>query len=634
MSLFSKLFLVLLTYLTLSVSCSSYPDLPTTRLSVGSVAPELKASRWVKGETVENLDPDQIYVVEFWATWCGPCRSSIPHLTEMAHKYTNAVFIGMNVWERGEDPEEKVIRFIDKMGDQMNYRVAMDSHDQFMARHWMEAAGAKGIPTAFVVLQGKVAWIGHPMNGLEEVLQASTEGQFDFKEAKALVEKQQQVATEARKVAILFNNYAKATSEDGDLEQAATLARQLEEMDIQNPDMLNAYAWYILTNGKIKHRDLPLAMCLAQKAVDLTKETRADILDTYARALWDSNNRTQAVQYQQKAVATAPSDLGLAVTLDQYLDATRPGGPPLALDTERFGTLAVPVDGFTYVLGGYSDMGFANSIERFAVGSKATETLSYSIRPRRFVSGITHDGKIYLIGGVVRSPDYNGTMTTDLFEEFDPLTGVVRSLPNVPLAVSRTGVAAVNNRLYVIGGKGNEEGARVNSVQVFDFETETWGRGADMPGPREGQAFAAGDKIYVPGGYDGNNALRDFLVYDPIEDSWSELPKLPMKTSAFHGIALDGQLYIFGDYEEHDRTVVFDMNRQEWARLDVGYRPARHAALSQLDDSMFVVGGNVQTAPPYLARIQQFTTTQLAEAPRSEWNSEEGMNTDEDISSP
>ena len=72
-------------------------------LGVGDPAPELKAAQWVKHGPVDALDPAQTYVVEFWATWCGPCRSTIPHLTQMARQFTNVTFIGMNVWERGAD---------------------------------------------------------------------------------------------------------------------------------------------------------------------------------------------------------------------------------------------------------------------------------------------------------------------------------------------------------------------------------------------------------------------------------------------------------------------------------------------------------------------------------------------------
>ena len=72
----------------LAASASLSLSVTAASLSVGDAAPALKASKWVKGGAVAKLEADKTYVVEFWATWCGPCRVSIPHLTEMAHKYT------------------------------------------------------------------------------------------------------------------------------------------------------------------------------------------------------------------------------------------------------------------------------------------------------------------------------------------------------------------------------------------------------------------------------------------------------------------------------------------------------------------------------------------------------------------
>ena len=120
---------------------------------------------------MEKFEPGTVYVVEFWATWCGPCRESIPHLTALARTYEGkAKVIGVSIWEERQPKDDayvqKVRDFVKERDEDMGYLVAVDDREGTVAKAWMNAAKLSGIPTAFVIDQtGKVVWIGHPAGG-------------------------------------------------------------------------------------------------------------------------------------------------------------------------------------------------------------------------------------------------------------------------------------------------------------------------------------------------------------------------------------------------------------------------------------------------------------------------------------
>ncbi|SFD87041.1 Thiol-disulfide isomerase or thioredoxin [Chitinophaga sp. CF118] len=158
-------------------------------LKIGDTAPELKYAKWIKGTPVKAYKKDYLYVFEFWATWCGPCKAAMPHLSELAKKYKDkATFTGINIWEKtGDKPYESslpsVIKFVNSVGDKMAYNVAADNNEQHMAKKWMIAAGQNGIPATFLLKDGKIIWIGHPM-ALDSIMEAVIDGKYDMEAYK------------------------------------------------------------------------------------------------------------------------------------------------------------------------------------------------------------------------------------------------------------------------------------------------------------------------------------------------------------------------------------------------------------------------------------------------------------------
>src|SRR5436189_5204296 len=93
---------------------------PLLAARLGDPAAALTIKDWVKGKAVDVKDGKNIYVVEFWATWCGPCKVSIPHLTEMQAKFKDkgVVFVGIS-----DEPLATVKPFVEKMAEKMDYTV-------------------------------------------------------------------------------------------------------------------------------------------------------------------------------------------------------------------------------------------------------------------------------------------------------------------------------------------------------------------------------------------------------------------------------------------------------------------------------------------------------------------------------
>lgn len=274
---------------------------PALATELGDPAPPLKVKEWVKGKPVDLKagKGKNIYVIEFWATWCVPCIKGMPHLTELQKKYKDKglVIVSVTAKDRRQDLP-KVKKFVKDNDSKMGYVVAYDD-GRATTEAYRGAFGINTIPHAFVIdKQGRLAWHGNP-NGpaMETALEEIVAGTFDIELAK-----------KRAKAPGLMKSYFEAVSESEDAKAANKLAKELMPLIEKDPKLLNELSWDILTRKDVLYRDLELALRAAEIAVKLTEEKDAAILDTYARALWDTGEKEKAVKYQRKAVRVCESD--------------------------------------------------------------------------------------------------------------------------------------------------------------------------------------------------------------------------------------------------------------------------------------------------------------------------------------
>jgi thiol-disulfide isomerase/thioredoxin len=318
-------------------------------LFIGDKAPELTVSKFVKGEPITGFEKGKIYVVEFWATWCGPCIENIPHLTELQKEHKDIKVVGVSVWE---SDQSKVVPFVEKMGEKMDYTVAMDdvkaaedgaagrnsSMTGKMAQNWMAAAGQNGIPAAFIVNgEGKVAWIGHPAS-MEKPLEQIMSGKWDLaKEAAAYrksKESEEKVKPLQRKIqqAMQAEDFDAAIAAMDELmamdpkfkeqfsmqkfmmllkadkpEKAYAIGNEMVDGIFKdNSQALNQIAWTIVDPAETPSKqDLKLALKAAKRADELTKHEDAAIVDTLAKVYHDSGEMSKALDLQEKAAKLA-----------------------------------------------------------------------------------------------------------------------------------------------------------------------------------------------------------------------------------------------------------------------------------------------------------------------------------------
>ncbi len=337
-------------------------DAPATPpRGVGEVAPRLTEVEWIKGRPVKQWQRGTTYVLFFWTTWSDNCVRTIPYLDAIQAGNTAArvQVVAVCVSNRiGAMPPE---RFLEQRSSFMDFPVAVDVNGRPLTA-WDELISLNLIPkTVIIDARGRVAWRGHPFDGVERALasvlagdEAALAAQVAERRAlhakgEPLVERvtgalrtdiwdlvpkavDELLALDAR----YYANYGKwkyqALIELGRPKEATQCGIDLVTGPLADCDTaLDDLAWFIVTPGRkvpVERRDLLLAGLAAMRANELSGGRDWSVLDTLARVVWLQGDVSAAVDWQRKAVAeafSAEQKRALQHRLDQYLAADAAG---------------------------------------------------------------------------------------------------------------------------------------------------------------------------------------------------------------------------------------------------------------------------------------------------------------------
>lgn len=288
---------------------------------IGDDAPPLSISTWVKGKPV-NLRKGRentIYVIHFWRSNNEFSRDLVPYFTSLQKKNAgnHVVVIGIS------DEELSVVRpYVTQMGDKMGYIVATDD-DKDTTKDYLIAFDRKFVPCAFIIdMAGKVRWAGSP----NEWKDLEAELKKVVAEGREIIARNSTPKARLKKASTKITLYLEMAKAEEKPRNMSKVAKSIFELGGTSAKLMHKLARNILTDQEIKHRDLKTALKAAKLARDASDGKNAEILETYARALYENGDKQAAVKEQKRAIERCKdADLKsrLQKALKKYEDAAK-----------------------------------------------------------------------------------------------------------------------------------------------------------------------------------------------------------------------------------------------------------------------------------------------------------------------
>jgi thiol-disulfide isomerase/thioredoxin len=262
------------------------PDAPAPR--VGKVAPPLPPLQWLHGEPVTAFEPGTVYVLDFWATWCGPCLQTLPHLQQVAAAYADRGVVVVGVTTLTDRNPMGNVRAVLAAFRSDRHPVRQATTDTPEVE---ETYRVSSLPRTVVVgPDGRVAYVGHPLR-LEDVLDRLLAGTWAGRASAAEVE------SRVDELDGLYQRAARAP--------AAGLA-DLAKFEAAHPDVAgrttHRVAKVSLLVGAGRHAD---AKALTEELLPVLKR-RTDTASLAAlREVWADRKGNPARKHPELAVAAA-----------------------------------------------------------------------------------------------------------------------------------------------------------------------------------------------------------------------------------------------------------------------------------------------------------------------------------------